>query len=134
MRRTPRLGELERQVMDIVWDAPEPMTARNVLDALSPHQDLAYTTVATVLGNLARKGMVTRAAGKRILTFTAQQPRSAYIAGLMHDALATTDNRETAFMHFVQESTSEDIVLLRRLLDAPDEGRSAVSDADGASA
>lgn len=109
--------------MDLVWDASGPLTARNVLDALRPTQDLAYTTVATVLGNLARKGMVSRASSQRVLTFTAQRPRSAYIAALMHDALATTENRETTFMHFVQESSAEDLLLLRRLLDQPDGGR-----------
>lgn len=127
LTRTPRLGELERQVMDIVWDASGPVTTRAVLDSLDPAQGLAYTTVATVLGNLVRKGMVSRASSQRVLTFTAQRPRSAYVAALMHDALATTENRETAFMHFVQESSAEDLLLLRRLLDQP--GGNKIDDA-----
>lgn len=118
----PSLGELERRVMDVLWDASGSVTARDVLGQLQQSQPLAYTTVATVLGNLVRKGMATRTTGERVNSFSAERPRSAYVAGLMHDALAGTDNRETAFMHFVRESSREDLVLLRKLLDE-DPGR-----------
>src|SRR5699024_11513429 len=51
----PRLGELEQQVMDLLWDA-SPRSVRDVMDAL-PHSP-AYTTIATVMQNLRTKAMV----------------------------------------------------------------------------
>ena len=44
-------GELERAVVDVLWDSPEPMTARAVTDALTG-RELAVTTVLTVLSRL----------------------------------------------------------------------------------
>ena len=55
----PNLGELERAVMERLWAAEGPMTARAVQDGLTA-RDLATTTVLTVLGRLERKGLVTR--------------------------------------------------------------------------
>ena len=53
-----RLGELERKVMDVLWDFAEPaLTGREVADQLP---DRAYTTVLTILDRLRRKGMVHR--------------------------------------------------------------------------
>ena len=52
-----RLGDLERKVMDVLWDSAEaPLTGREVADQLP---DRAYTTVLTILDRLRRKGMVT---------------------------------------------------------------------------
>ena len=53
MAKMTRLGELEREVMDHLWNAPEPQTVRQVHEALSARRDLAYTTIMTVLQRLA---------------------------------------------------------------------------------
>ena len=37
------LGDLEREVMSQLWDAPEPLTVRQVHERLSAGRDLAYT-------------------------------------------------------------------------------------------
>ena len=50
----PRLGALEAQVMDVLWDHG-PATVREVIDRLP--REPAYTTIATVLANLGRKGL-----------------------------------------------------------------------------
>ena len=55
----PHLGELERSVMNVLWDAAAPLTVREVLDGLGD-RDLAYTTVMTVLDRLGSKEMVRR--------------------------------------------------------------------------
>ncbi len=119
MTRMPRLGELERQVMDVLWGATERLTARQVLEQLRCESALAYTTIATVLGNLVRKDLACRSAAGRALSYAPTHPRSAYVSGLMHEALAESDNRETAFMHFVRDSSEADLELLRRLINEP---------------
>lgn len=53
-------GELENQVLDVVWGAPGPVTPRQVQDVLSTSRKLAYTTVMTILVRLCEKGLLER--------------------------------------------------------------------------
>jgi predicted transcriptional regulator len=57
----PPLGELEAEVMEHLWRRGE-ATVRSVLEALNATAEKAraYTTVMTVMGNLDRKGLLTR--------------------------------------------------------------------------
>src|SRR5580658_1766630 len=81
-----RLGDLERRVMEIVWESPgREVTGRQVADALPEY---AYTTVATVLDRLAHKGVLRRRMVERTIRFTSAGSKGAYTAVLMHDALA----------------------------------------------
>jgi len=52
------LGELEKQIMDIVWEGGF-CSVRDVIEKLG-RKKLAYTTVATVLQRLYEKGLVNR--------------------------------------------------------------------------
>ena len=52
-----RLGALEKQVMGLLWDH-EPLTVRQIIEL--SEAEPAYTTIATVLTNLERKGLVSR--------------------------------------------------------------------------
>ena len=53
------LGELEQQIMDIVWEQKN-CSARDVLTKIERDKKLAYTTVATILQRLHDKGLLTR--------------------------------------------------------------------------
>ncbi len=55
----PNLGELEQQIMDIVWEHKN-CSARDVLNMIEKDKKLAYTTVATILQRLFDKGLLTR--------------------------------------------------------------------------
>ncbi len=57
------LGDLESEVMEIVWKSAGPVTVRQVHQAISRQRELAYTTVMTVMGRLAEKGLLTRREG-----------------------------------------------------------------------
>lgn len=52
-------GELEYEVWLVVWQL-EAATARAVHDRIGKDQDLAYTTIATVLDRLHTKGLIAR--------------------------------------------------------------------------
>ena len=56
------LGELEQQVMDILWECNQ-CSPRDVLNKLGTEKKLAYTTVATILHRLHEKGLLTRKEG-----------------------------------------------------------------------
>ncbi|MEK7186268.1 MAG: BlaI/MecI/CopY family transcriptional regulator [Patescibacteria group bacterium] len=53
------LGELEKQIMDIVWEYRH-CSARDVLTKLENEKKFAYTTIATILQRLYDKGLLNR--------------------------------------------------------------------------
>ena len=122
----PRLGSLEQAVIDILWDCPEDLCTREVLHQLTSHS-LAYTTVATVLTNLVKKGMVERISAGRTWAYRPLHTRSQYAAGLMAEALTVSGDRAASFLHFVETMSEEDATLLRTLLTDPahESGREA---------
>ncbi len=62
-----RLGDLQLQIMKVLWDRGE-ATVAQVLDALPAPADLAYTTVATMLRKMEARALVAhRAEGRSFL-------------------------------------------------------------------
>ncbi len=104
--------------MDILWDCPERLCAREVLQQLTSHR-LAYTTVATVLTNLVKKGMVERISAGRTWAHRPLQTRSQYAAGLMAQALTVSGDPASSFLHFMEAMSEEDAALLREVLTDP---------------
>ena len=87
-----RLGELERAIMDVLWESPEPLTVRQVSGQLT-ERDLAHTTVMTVLDRLAKKGFSRREGDGRGWGYRAAETREAYVTELMLNALDQTGDR-----------------------------------------
>jgi predicted transcriptional regulator len=111
-----RLGELERRVMDVLWEAPEQrMSGRDVADQLP---DRAYTTVLTVLERLRRKDFVRRTTAGRVHYFQAAESREAYVAEVMIDAMGGAGNRSLVLAHFAESVSPEEADLLSRALQA----------------
>jgi predicted transcriptional regulator len=120
-----RLGELERAVMDVLWDREAPATVRDVAEALSG-RELAYTTVMTVLDRLAGKGMVERERAGRAWRYHPAATREAYIAQLMLDALDLADSRDAALVRFARSVTGTEAQVLQAALRARGTQRSGV--------
>jgi len=57
--KTRQLSGLEQEIMNIVWEL-EGCSVRGVLEKINQDKQLAYTTVATILQRLHKKGLVTR--------------------------------------------------------------------------
>jgi predicted transcriptional regulator len=111
-----RLGQLERKVMDILWDASgHPLSGRAVADRLP---DRAYTTVLTILERLRRKKLVERASDGKVHVFRAVASRESYTASLMLEPLSNAHDRDAVLVRFAQNVSSEEAVVLRRALDA----------------
>ncbi|MEZ0359512.1 BlaI/MecI/CopY family transcriptional regulator [Mycobacterium sp. SA01] len=119
MAKLTRLGELERAVMDHLWAAGEPLTVRQVHEALCTERDLAYTTVMTVLQRLARKNLVSQIRDDRAHQYAPVHGRDELVAGLMVDALdqaSDSGGRQAALMHFVERVGVDEADALRRAL------------------
>ena len=108
-------GELERAVLEALWDRRDGATAREVLAAL-PDRDLAVTTVLTVLDRLGRKGMVHRERQGRAHLYRAATTREEYVADLMLDALGQAPDRDAALTRFLGGVTDTDTAHLRQVL------------------
>ena len=67
-----RLGTLERQVIEVVWDSRE-VTVRDVHTRLDGR--VAYTTVMTTLDRLFRKGLLARTKRARAFVYSALASR-----------------------------------------------------------
>ncbi|MFC7548298.1 BlaI/MecI/CopY family transcriptional regulator [Plantactinospora sp. GCM10030261] len=140
-----RLGDLERAVMDVLWDrspgTADGVTVREVADALTD-RDLAYTTVMTVLDRLAGKGMVQRERQGRAWSYRPAASRDAHIARLMLDALDLAGDspaepagdgdrlgRGAALIRFARSVTGREAEILRAALTDEAAGLTGQADA-----
>jgi predicted transcriptional regulator len=109
------LGDLERRVLDIVWDLPDPEpTGHEVADALPKH---AYTTVATVLDRLVHKGIRNRRRDGRSIRFAPIGVRGAHTAVVMRQALAAEHDPGAALVCFANMLSSTEAAVLLGVLD-----------------
>ena len=111
----PSLGELERAVMGVLWEARHDLTAREVQDALAD-RELATTTVLTVLGRLERKQLVRRIRDGRAHHYRPVASREDHVAELMSDALDGASDRGAALARFLGSMSEEERRNLRDLL------------------
>ena len=108
------LGDLERSVMDLLWDRPDSLTANDVRDALAG--DLAVTTVLTVLSRLEKKGLVHRDGGRRPHRYSAVASREDHTVGLLNEVLGTASDREAVLARFIGGIAPSEAASVRRLL------------------
>lgn len=112
-----RAGELERAVMDALWDNADPLSVRDVLDRLAAgKRELAYTTVMTVLERLHHKELVLRELHGKAWVYRPAHTRAEHTAALMAQALAGSDDRSAALVNFAGELTADDIAALSTAL------------------
>jgi predicted transcriptional regulator len=100
--------------MEVLWQTDSALTVRQVSNGLP--QNLAHTTVMTVLDRLAKKGFARRERDGRAWRYRPAATREAYVAELMLTALAQTGDRDAALARFAQSvSGTEAEVLLQAL-------------------
>ncbi|WP_158864016.1 BlaI/MecI/CopY family transcriptional regulator [Leifsonia sp. AG29] len=116
------LGELERAVMDALWDDGAPISANDLRDKLAAtrgdHKPPALTTVLTVLSRLESKGFVRRDRDARPHLYTSALSRAGHVADLMREVLESSSDRSAALAYFVGTVDDSEAQVLRRLLDA----------------
>lgn len=109
------LGPLESAVMELLWATDEPVSVREVVEQLR-ERELAYTTVATVLDKLHRKGWLERERVGRVWHYRSKVESSEHAARLMHEALSGSTSPRATFLRFFDEITEDEAALLRELL------------------
>jgi BlaI family transcriptional regulator, penicillinase repressor len=121
------LGELERAVMDLLWEHAEAITANALRDLLSQRpagsgrdgtdtKELAVTTVLTVLSRLEKKGLVERERNIRPHRYRAVTSRADHTAELMLEVLGSAPDREAVLARFIGTVSDGEAATLRKLL------------------
>lgn len=122
-QRSRARGELEADVLRVLWDATEPLTAKSIQEVF-PGKTPAYTTILTALDRLRGKGDVVRVGeAQRGMRFAAARSESEHTGQNMLAELATSSDRSAALLTFAGSLDDRDLALLRRALgsDAPTE-------------
>ena len=116
-----RLGELERAIMDVLWESDAPLTVREVSARLT-ERNLAHTTVMTVLDRLAKKGFAKRQRDGRAWRYCPAATRETYVTELMLTALDQTGDRTAALTRFAQSVSGVVADVLRDALEVIEGG------------
>ena len=115
-------GGLESEILEVLAAATEPLAASDVRARLG--EDLAYTTVMTVLGRLADKGLVQRERDGRVHRYTIVRDPAEVTAWRMRRLLdADGGDREATLARFVGDLSNEDEQFLLNVLRENGRGR-----------
>lgn len=69
--RVTMLTPPEAEIMRVVWDRSEPVTVREVYEAIRKNRPVAYTTVMSVMNKLARKEVLVQDTSAAAYRYTA---------------------------------------------------------------
>ncbi|MEK2476673.1 MULTISPECIES: BlaI/MecI/CopY family transcriptional regulator [Streptomyces] len=122
-------GQLEAQVLAALHHAPGPATAAWVQERLG--DDLAYTTVMTILSRLHAKGAVTRERAGRAYVWTPAADEAGLAALRMRRVLDSEPDRDAVLTSFVSALSAHDEDVLRSLLARAEDDGGAPDPAPG---
>jgi predicted transcriptional regulator len=76
-----RISDAELDVMEVLWAAPEALTANDIVDRIDPSRNWNPSTIKTMIGRLHAKGALDhREEGRRYL-YSPAVARGHYAAG-----------------------------------------------------
>ncbi len=91
-------GELETDVLRALWNLDRPASPSDVITQMQT--DLAYTSIATILGRLCDKGLVTRKRAGRAYQYEAAGSEADLVARRLRAILDATSDRQSALAGF----------------------------------
>lgn len=104
--------------MDAVWGAGgREVSAREVSELL---EEYAYTTVATVLNRLSRKGELRRRMAGRVTCFAPSLAEADRAAAGMEDLVRNAKDVQSVLRSFAQRLEPAELDVLRRVLSEPE--------------
>ncbi len=114
------LGELQRAVMEIIWQRGE-ASVHQVRDRLNSERKLAYTTVLTTLQKLERIGWLNhRAEGKSYVYFPTRSREQAGAGSVKRFLKRVFDGDAVAmFQHLIREGdlSEDDLRDVRKMIE-----------------
>lgn len=99
------LGDLEKEIMEVMWANNQSLTVRLVYESISRRRKIAYTTVMTIMGRLTKKGFLkTKASGKAYIYQTSLS-KDKFLSKVSRQIIKNLISSfgDTAIAHFAQE-------------------------------
>lgn len=113
------LGDLEADIMEVIWSRGPGarLTVREVHEALLEPRGAAYTTVMTVMGVLAKKGILSVDKDAFAHRYQAVQSKEAFTRDVVGEILdqLLTDFAEPTLAHFAERVEGVDADRLDKL-------------------
>ncbi len=99
------LGELESEVMEIIWNAQKSVSVRDVTGVLSKKRQIAYTTVMTIMNRLVDKGLLSRKQDGRAYLYKSAVSKDKFLTRASRQIIKNfvASFGDTAVAHFVEE-------------------------------
>lgn len=107
-------GALEHEIMTVLWAADAPLPPGEIKERIAI--ELAYTSVATVLGRLQIKGLVRRIESGRAFAYEAAIDESQLAVRRIGEVLAAASDKGQVLAGFVGSLSKKDIKSLRAML------------------
>ena len=103
------LGPVETEIMQLVWEMGE-AKVRDIYQVLLSRRQIAYTTVMTILGNLANKGVLVRRQHGRAYVYTPVVSKDEFARVKIGEIVDNLLNRlsEPAITYFVERIAEVD--------------------------
>jgi predicted transcriptional regulator len=98
-----RVGDLEAEILQYLWEVPEPVTGKELLERIG-RPSLAYTTLMTVLGRLVSKGLAERVADGRVVRYRAAGDLEELTAKAIGELLDAAGDRQAVLAHLVEDA------------------------------
>lgn len=109
-------GELEDQVMRILWSQNQPLSVREILGHF-PDDAPAFSTLATALTRLHKKGLVTRIqTSPRKSRYEAAYSADEHVSTTMLSMLKEAENRQAALMQFAGNLEPGEVEVLQQAI------------------
>lgn len=114
------LGQLEKEIMDLVWESKEPVTVRLVFESISKKRKIAYTTVMTIMGRLTKKGFLKTNTSGRAYTYQTVLSKDKFLTKISRQLIKSMVSNfgGIAIAHFAEALDRIPIQTRRKLINA----------------
>lgn len=99
------LGKLEKEIMEVVWRNNGPVTVRYVYELISKRRKTAYTTIMTIMGRLAKKGVLKAEPSGKAYIYQASLSKDKFLTKVSRQMIKNIISNfgDTALAHFAKE-------------------------------
>lgn len=116
------LGDLEAEIMELVWAGEDAVPARVVADQIARKRDVQHITVVTVLNNLCQKKLLKRRREGRAYLYSPLVSRDEFLEEISRSVLSSVLRLGPAiavssFVDVLVDLAPEEIARLKTLLD-----------------
>ena len=99
------LGELESEVMEVIWQSLSPVSVRDITEILQKKRKIVYTTVMTIMNRLVDKGLLSRKQDGRAYLYKSAVSKDKFLTRISRQTIKNFIDRfgDAAVAYFVDE-------------------------------